>query len=193
MTLSEKLFIAIGAVGFLVLLGSFLLGEVIQLDHDLSGEVGAGADHDLSTDNLGEPSWFSLKVITASMVGFGASGYIASANGIPDALAWPVALAGALAIGAGTFYLVLKPLAKQQSNSLLSRESYRGLAGEVTLAITDTQPGLVRFRDRNSALVTQRAVLADGGPLPAGAKVLIVDINETGVIVMPDTTGIEVS
>jgi hypothetical protein len=189
---SETAFVAIGAVGLLLLLLSFVLGEVehdVELSHpelDVGHEV---ESHDLGhAGDLHTPSWLSMKVITASMVGFGAFGYIASSSGIPELLAWPIAAVGFLALGAGTLFLVLKPLASQQSNTLLSRASYRGLIAKVTLEIPAGRSGFVVFQDRNGARVTQQAVAAaEGDAIAQGTEVYIVDITESGVTVMPSS------
>jgi len=182
---SETVFLAIGAVGFLLLLFSLLLGEVfeheIEISHDIEVGHDVGSSHDLNT-----PSWFSVKVIAASMVGFGGIGYLTASSGAPATLAWLLAALGFVAVGAGTFFLVLKPLAKQQSNTLLSRTSYRGTEGVITLSITPTDMGQVVFLDRNGARVTQSAVSAtEGEAIAQNTPVVIIDIIPRGVTVMP--------
>lgn len=181
---SEKIFLVIGAVGFLLLLVSFIFGEI---EHEL--EISGEADHDLGSDGY-DPSMFSMKVITASMVGFGAFGYGASSYGLPDIVSWPLALIGFVGTGAFTFYLVLKPLAKLQWNTSSSRDSYRGLEAKVTLAITSQRKGAVSFRDHNGTFVELQAELAEGDTVPVGASVFIVDVTPQGVTVMPNPTNL---
>jgi membrane protein implicated in regulation of membrane protease activity len=190
MTGSEVAFVAIGTIGLLLLLLSFVLGEMFEHETELSHEVEVGpeAEHEIGSaaDNmLQTPSWLSMKVITASMVGFGAFGYATAASGLPVLLSWPIAAVGFFAIGAGTYFLVLKPLAAQQSNSLLTRQDYVGCVGKVSLEVPDGGWGQVVFNDRQDAQVTQRAV-SQQGALPRGASVLIVDVTEDGVVVSPN-------
>lgn len=179
---SESVFVVVAAVGFLLLLISLIFGD---FEHDMEFD-GADVDHDVIGDGF-VPSWFSMKMLAASAVGFGLFGYVPSSYGAPPFVSWPLALIGLLAVGAGTFFLVLKPLAKQQSNSLLSKESYRGLTAKVTTSIQPGRPGIVSFYDANGAYVSERAILVDDDSVPPGAEVFIVDINQSGVTVMPSS------
>jgi hypothetical protein len=179
---SEAAFVALGMIGFLALVLSLVLGEFG--DHDVEGshEVGFGHGIEVSGD-LDSPSWLSFKVIAASMVGFGAFGYVCSSAGLPALVSWPVAGVGFFAVGAGTYFLVLKPLARQQYNSLMSRYSYVGRDATVTLDIIPGGTGQVTFRDRQGARVVQTATSHLGHAVAKGAQVRIVDLVQDGVVV----------
>lgn len=189
----ETAFVAIGAVGFLLLLLTFVLGELWG-DHDFAAdhavEHGPSIDAGLVAEadqaaGAGEaaPSWLSSRVIAASVVGFGSAGYLAAAVGLPGWLCWPVAAAGFFAVGVGTYFLVLRPLASQQYNSLLSEWNYVGGDAEVTLDIVPAGIGQVTFRDRQGARVTRTARADVTEPIPRGATVRIVGL-EPGVVVV---------
>jgi membrane protein implicated in regulation of membrane protease activity len=185
---SETTFIVVGAVGLVLLVLSFVLGELFEHDVELSHEVeidhGAEVTSGSVADMAQVPSWLSTKVITASMVGFGAFGYVAADSGLLAFLSWPIAAAGFVLVGAGTFFFVLKPLARQQSNSLLSSQSYVGCEGVLTLDILEGGSGQVTFNDRAGAHVVRVAVSPHGEALPKGARVLIIDIGENEKLVV---------
>ena len=181
---SEKTFLVIGVLGFALLLLSFLFGELFEFGGDaLDVEVDGSID---ATGDSPGVSWLSTKVLFASMVGFGAFGFIAAQYKLPFSLDWIAALCGFFLIGAGAFFLVLKPLAEQQSNSLVSRQSYIGRTGLVSLSIPEQGFGEIKFRDRENALVAQRAVTADGQSLPDKTPVIIIDVAKDGVVVSPN-------
>jgi hypothetical protein len=179
---SEAVFVALGVIGFLVLVLSLVLGEFGEHGIETSHEVDLTRGNETSGDRQA-PSWLSVKVIAASLVGFGTFGYVADSAGLPDLLSWPVAAAGFFAVGTGTFFLVLKPLAGQQYNSLQSRYNYVGRDAIVTLEIIQAGTGQVRFHDRQGAQVTQTATCDLGEAVPKGARVTIVDVVQHGVVV----------
>ncbi len=133
--------------------------------------------------DLDAPTWRSIRVLAVSLVGFGAAGFIATSSGVPALLAWPVAAAGFLAVGAAAYRFILKPLAAQQYNSMTSRYGWIGRTGVVTLDILPYGTGQVTFHDRQGARITQTASsdLAEG--IPKGSAVTITDLNPGGVVV----------
>jgi len=197
---SEAAFVAVGVIGFLVLMLSLLFGEIaghgaelghgfgfghgIELGHGLDGGLQLPEGHEVAgSRDLPVPSWLSVRVIAASMVGFGAVGFLGSALGLPAWLCWLLAGAGFLAVGAGTYVLILKPLAAQQYNSLMSRYNYVGQDAVVTLSILPGGTGQVTFRDRQGARVTQTASSDLNEAVSKGATVKIVDLVPGGVVV----------
>jgi membrane protein implicated in regulation of membrane protease activity len=194
---SESVFVATGVIGFVVLLASLLLGEFagheaevaheLELSHDAEfghdAELGHGVEVEHAGGDLHSPSWLSTKVIAASLVGFGATGFIAASAGAPAFASWPVAAAGLVAVGAGALFLVLKPLSRQQYNSLMSRYNYVGMRAVVTLEIEAGGSGQVTFRDRQGARVNQTARADHGEAVAKGSPVEIVDLAPGGVIV----------
>lgn len=151
--------------------------------HDGSGHDSAGHGGDVAADG---PSWVSGRVILGAAAGFGAFGLGAQAAGLAGWVTLPIAVAGFVGMAVVIRQLVLRPMWRQQSNSLLSRDSYVGSRGHVTLGIRSGESGLVRFLDRNGTPVTDFAVTADGLALPAGTAVLVVDVTPQHVVVDPD-------
>ncbi|GAB6898286.1 NfeD family protein [Kineosporia succinea] len=198
---SQTLFIAIGVTGFLILLLSLVLGEIGGHDGDFghggdldhSGDLGHGVSVEPGADEVGTvpegsadldaPTWFSIRVLAVSLVGFGAAGYVAAFSGVPGLLSWPLAGAGFLAVGAATHRFILKPLARQQYNSMSSRYGFVGRTGVVTLDILPHGTGQVTFNDRAGARITQTASSDHGEGVPKGTPVTIVDLKDGGVVV----------
>lgn len=183
-------------VSVLLLVAALVLG--VGHDADLSHEIdtaGDGADTSAVGPDIGShesglgsdgPSWVSGRVILGAAAGFGAFGLGAQAAGLSGWVTLPIAVAGFVGMAVVIRQLVLRPMWRQQSNSLLSRDSYVGSRGQVTLGIRSGESGLVRFLDRNGTPVTDFAVSGDGLALPAGTAVLVVDVTPQHVVVDPD-------
>lgn len=167
----------------------FGFGHDAEVAHDVDAghEIGGHAGL-VETDG---PSWLSSRVILGAAAGFGAFGLGAQAVGMAGWLSVPVAIAGFFGMAIVIRQFVLRPMWRQQSNLLLSRDSYVGSRGQVTLGIRSGDSGLVRFLDRNGTPVTDFAVASDGGELPAGTNVLVVDVTPQHVVVDPDPLRLE--
>lgn len=168
----------------------FGFGHDAELSHDTDMAHDADAGHE-TTSHAGHvetdgPSWLSSRVILGAAAGFGAFGLGAQAVGLSGWVTLPIALVGFFGMAIVIRQLVLRPMWRQQSNLLLSRDSYVGSRGQVTLGIRAGESGLVRFLDRNGAPVTDFAVSGDGAELPAGTDVLVVDVTAQHVVVDPD-------
>lgn len=185
---SQTIFIAVGATGFLILLLSLVLGELgggdgeLGHDSDLSAETGDSAIPEGSAE-LDAPTWFSIRVLAVSLVGFGAAGFAAAASGVPGLFSWPVAAVGFFAVGAATNHYILKPLGRQQYNSLTSRYGWIGRPAVVTLDILPHGTGQVTFHDRAGARITQTASSDLDEGVPKGSAVTITDLTKSGVVV----------
>jgi hypothetical protein len=82
------------------------------------------------------------------------------------------------------YQLVVKPLARQQSNSLQSHHAYVGCEGVLSLNIPEGGSGQVVFSDRQGARVLRMAISSDGVALPKDLRVLIIDVTTDGVLVV---------
>jgi len=173
-------------VSVLLLIASLISG--IGHDSDFSHEIAHDHDagHDAGHGDLDGPYWLSSRVILGAAAGFGAFGLGAQAVGLTGWTTVPAALVGLFGMAGVVRQFVLKPLWRQQSNTLLSRYQYVGSRGRVTLGIRSGETGLVRFLDPNGTPVTEFAMTADGTDLAAGTDILVVDVTEQHVIVDPD-------
>jgi hypothetical protein len=182
----SAVYLVVLLVSVLLLIAALVLGFGHESDfgHEVgSGDAGGGPVGHLETDG---PSWLSGRVILGAAAGFGAFGLGAQAAGLSGWITVPVAVAGFFGMAVFVRQLVLLPMWRQQSNTLLSREEYVGSRGQVTLGIRSGETGLVRFIDPNGTPVTDYAVAGDGGDLPAGTDVLVVDVTARHVVVDPD-------
>ncbi len=97
------MFLTIFAVGFLVLLLSFVLGEIgehgMELVHDVAVEHEVGFDHDGQVDHAhGGPGFFNIRIIAALVTGFGGAGAISVHYGISYLLSSVIGLANGLVV-----------------------------------------------------------------------------------------------
>jgi hypothetical protein len=178
----EITFAVVGTVGFVFLLITLLIGELFDFGEGLIDDISGG---DTTTD-VGEssPSILSSRVLAAALTGFGAFGYAAASLGANDALAIIVAIGGFAFIGAGVFYLVVKPLHKQQFNATLNQQSYVGRSATVTLPIGGIQAGAVEFIDGNQTRVSRPATCSDRQRyISVGTQVTITQTTATDVVV----------
>ena len=186
----SAVYLGVLLVSVLLLVAALVFGlfGAGELSHDAGPAHDAESAHDspaghVETDG---PSWLSTRVILGAAAGFGAFGLGAQAVGLTGWVSVPVAVGGFLSMAVIVRQVVLVPMWRQQSNSLLSRAQYLGSRGHVTLGIRSGETGLVRFLDPNGTPVTDFAVAADGGELPAGTAVLVVDVTAEHVVVDPD-------
>ncbi len=186
----SAVYLGVLLISVLLLIAALVFGlfGAGELSHDVGPAHDAESAHDspaghVETDG---PSWLSTRVILGAAAGFGAFGLGAQAVGLTGWVSVPVAVGGFLIMAVVVRQVVLVPMWRQQSNSLLSRAQYLGSRGHVTLGIRSGETGLVRFLDPNGTPVTDFAVAADGGELPAGTAVLVVDVTAEHVVVDPD-------
>jgi membrane protein implicated in regulation of membrane protease activity len=173
----ELTYVAIGVASLAVLIFTFVIGELFDFD------VGVDPDGGLAHGDFEGPSLLSSRVISASLVGFAAFGYIAAAAGAHWAISLVVAFFGMALVGGGTFFGILKPLYRQEHSQTVSRDTYLGLPATVVIAIPEGGFGQVSLIDSNHSRITQKARSQDGRALPSGESVQIVEVTPTGVTV----------
>jgi membrane protein implicated in regulation of membrane protease activity len=153
-----SVFVVIGLVGLLVLAGSLTLGDFI--------DVGDGA---LSGTSLG-----------AGAVGFGASGAIVTASGLPVVWAY---------VGSALFGLLTVLLVQQLIRRLRDSEDGRpvvltGVPGVVTATITPQAGGEVNLDDPRE--LERRLAWADK-EIAIGTRIVVVEQSGSRVKVTADT------
>lgn len=166
-------FLAIGAIGFLFLLISVVVGELFEHGVELAGD---GLEH-------GGPSFFSTRILSVFVTAFGGTGAIATQMG---GGVMASSLIGSLSgvFFSGIIYAFARFLYSQQSSSDVRREDLIGRTAEVIVAIPAGGLGQVRCLVGES-LVDRIARAAGGDAIPVHSIVTIEsDIGET-VIVRP--------
>jgi membrane protein implicated in regulation of membrane protease activity len=170
------------AVGcFLLLLLSMVFGH----DHDHDVDHDHDADHDHGGTGSGHMSPFSVKVILAAGVGFGAGGFIGARNDLSWLGSSLSGLLGGLVFG-GIGYTFLNALFTHQGSSTVRTKELVGITGIVDTSIDPDGVGRVVV-SLPSGRETFLARSASGKPLALNTAVKIVRVDGSIVSVEPTT------
>jgi hypothetical protein len=188
---AETIFLIICGVGLGLTLVTFILGELFEFGEglfdglgDVDIDVGGPDGIDLAGGIDAGASPFSSRILFVAITAFGGFGFIALVSGAPMWAAVLIALAGAIAVSAGTFFLVVLPLARQQGSTHVSQRDFLDLEGQVTSSIPAAGLGQVVFVAPSSgARVVQSARSEDGQPIPSGTAVRVVQVSPSAVTV----------
>lgn len=168
-------FLAIGAVGFLFLLASFVFGEFLH-DFDLDGDT----DHDIGHDG---PGIFSARVLSVFLTTFGGVGAISVSQGYSIFASSLFGLGGGAALGYAV-YLFARFLYSQQASSTISSSDLVGQTAQVIVGIPRDGFGQIRCVVGESA-VEKVARSKDGDPIPYNTTVIIEDVTGESAVVSP--------
>ncbi|MEX1103414.1 MAG: hypothetical protein WED87_04145 [Dehalococcoidia bacterium] len=170
-------FLIIFGVGIFLTVITFVVGELFDLgsgDVDTGGEVGEGT-----------ASPFSSRILFVFMTAFGGFGFIGQALDWNIGASVLLALAGGLAVSAGTFFLVVLPMARQQGSVHVNESDFVGLEGQVTAEIPEGGLGRVTFvAPASGARVSPAARSANGERIPFGMAVKVVGTGTGAVTVV---------
>lgn len=164
-----SVFLAIAAVGFLILIVSLFFGGVFdhfEIDHD--------ADH-------GGPGFFSTRVISVFVTAFGAFGAIATHYDLGPLPASAIGFAGGLVL-ATPVLIFARFLYSQQATSESRSADLVGQLGRVTVAIPAGGLGQIRCRI-GEELIDKVARTRQGEPVPENVMVLVDEVLGETVIV----------
>jgi hypothetical protein len=174
-------FLIIFGVGLMLAVITFAVGELFDLGD--SGDAGS---------ELGEPgaSPFSSRILFVFMTAFGGFGYIGQSLdwGVPASIT--LALAGGLGVAAGTFFLIVLPMARQQGSVHVTEDEFLDREAQVTAEIPEGGLGRVTLVVRSSgARMSQAARSANGERIPFGTAVRVVGVGTGVVTVVPLSVG----
>lgn len=159
-------FLGLAAIGFLLLLISFIAGELFDLA-DLFG----GHDVDLGH---GGPSFFSSRIISVFITAFGGFGAIGIHLGYGVGVSTAMGVASGLVFGA-ILYLFVTVLHSQQATSEIRVADLVGRTAEVTVAIPKGGLGQIRCT-LGESVVEKIARSKDGGEVPVNTLVKVEDV-----------------
>lgn len=125
-------FLAIGAVGFLFLLISLLVGELFDHGVEMAGDL----DH-------GGPGFFSPRILGVFITAFGGTGAVASNMGL-GVLPSSVLAGFSGVVFSSLIFMFARFLYSQQASSDVKREDLIGRLAEVTVTIPGGGIGQVR-------------------------------------------------
>lgn len=171
--LTFTVFVAIGAIGFLFLLVSLVIGELF--DHAGDFFHGDGFDHG--------PSFFSSRVLSVLVTAFGGTGAIATQMGLGIVSS---SIIGSLSgvFFAGLIFGFARFLYSQQSSSDVKRGDLLGRTAEVIVTIPSGGLGQVRCLV-GETLVDRIAQAADGSSIPVHSIVTIESDTGQTLVVRP--------
>jgi membrane protein implicated in regulation of membrane protease activity len=162
-------FLAIAAVGFLVLMLSLFFGGIF--DH-----FDGGLDHD-----HGGPGFFSTRVISVFVTAFGAFGAIATHYHLDPLPASGIGFVGGVIL-ATPIFLFARVLYGQQASSESRSGDLVGQIGRVTVAIPAGGMGQIRCRV-GEELIDKVARTRQGEPVPENVSVRVDEVLGETVIV----------
>jgi membrane protein implicated in regulation of membrane protease activity len=174
------IYAVIGIVGFLLLLGMLLTGEVFGGDHEVSA-------HDLTVDHgdidAGGPSLFSVRIMSSFLTAFGVGGVVARYYGLPHPAASGIGVAAGIVM-AGAVYQFAKILYSQQASSELRMTTLVGKVAEVSVGIPAGGVGQIALTvggERSEHI----ARAASGAAVARGTEVVITALRGDSVVVSP--------
>ena len=174
------IYAVIGVVGFILLLGMLLVGEVFGGDHDVAG-------HDLTVGHgdidAGGPSLFSVRIMSSFLTAFGVGGVVARYYDLPHPAASAIGIVAGIVM-AGAVYQFAKILYSQQASSELRMTTLVGKTAEVSVGIPAGGVGQVALTiggERSEHIARG----AGGAALPRGTEVVITALGGDSVIVSP--------
>lgn len=174
------IYAVIGALGFILLLGMLLVGEVFGGDHEV-------AAHDVTLGHgdadIGGPSLFSVRIMASFLTAFGVGGVVARYYDLPHPAASGIGVVAGIVM-AGIVYQFAKILYSQQASSELKMPSLVGKTAEVSIGIPAGGVGQVALTvggERTEHIARG----AGGAAVPRGTEVVITALRGDSVIVSP--------
>ncbi len=169
------IFLAIGGLGFLFLLISFIVGDIFDA---------IGFDFGVSLDASHDFGLLDSRVISIFLTAFGGFGAIGVSLGFGALVSSFFGILGGAFLGALVFYFG-RLLYRQQSSSSVTDEDLIGRTAQVVVAIQPNQIGQIAVRIGEERL-EKIARTKDGSEIKAGQMVYIEEITGEAVIVSVD-------
>jgi membrane protein implicated in regulation of membrane protease activity len=168
------IFLGIAAIGFLILMVTFVVGELFELG-DIMG------DHDVDVHGGGGPSFLSGRVLSVFITAFGGFGAIGIHLGYGIGVSTAIGLASGLVFG-GLVFLFVSFLHSQQASSDLRVQELVGCLAQVSVAIPKGGLGQIRCTLGESG-IEKIACSVDGAEIPANTLVKVEAIVGETVVV----------
>jgi membrane protein implicated in regulation of membrane protease activity len=166
------IFLAIGGLGFLFLLVSFIVGDIFEA---------LGFEFDLDLDGNGDFGLLDSRVIAMFLTAFGGFGAIGAALDYGALISSLFGIGGGVLFGAVVFYFG-KFLYSQQSSSSIPEEALIGRTAQVVVPIHANQIGQITCRVGEER-IEKIARARDGAEIKAGSTVRIEEVTGDSVIV----------
>jgi hypothetical protein len=179
-------FLIIFGVGLALAIITFVIGDLFDLgDGDADSGVHIG-EHGASP--------FSSRILFVFLTAFGGFGYIGQSLDWDAGESVLLALAGGLGVAAGTFFLIVLPMSKQQGTTHVTEDDFLNREGQVTSEIPEGGLGRVTLVvPASGARVSPAARSANGERIPFGTSIRVVGVGTGVVTVVPLTVGTSIS
>ena len=180
----ETFFLACFVFGLLFTLLSVVLGSVHVGGH-LGHHLGHAHAHASSEAHGDQIPLFNLSSLVGGLTWFGAAGYLLTRLGD---WALPVAIVGALAVGALGYYLVARFLGLVLKGEVeMDPADYRleGTVGQLTVGIPSGGTGEVLFQKAGSRRSEAARASIKGQPIARGTEVVITSYADGFATVQP--------
>lgn len=160
-------FLVIFSLGIFMAFITFIVGELFDLGGD-GGMDSGGAAGDST------PSPLSSRILFVFATAFGGFGFIGTVLDWPIWASVLVAIVGGLFVAAGTFFLIVLPMAKQQGSTTVKASDFVNLTGQVTSEIPEGGLGRVTvIAPTSQARVGMPARAESGGRIAFGSTVRV--------------------
>ncbi|MGH9554348.1 MAG: hypothetical protein ACRD2Y_00875 [Terriglobales bacterium] len=169
------IFLAIAAIGFVLLLVSLVFGEAF--DHFGDGHLEVHADHD-----TGGPGFFSVRVMSVFITAFGGFGAVATRYGLAPLPASGVGFASGLFFGLIIYGFARFLYSQQGPQSSMGAGDLVGQTGRVVVAIPAGGLGQVRCRFKEE-IVDRIARSKDGAAIAENTAVVVKDVLGETIVV----------
>ncbi len=161
-------FLIIFSLGLFLAFITFIVGELF----DLGGDGGMDSGGPVGE---GTPSPLSSRILFVFATAFGGFGFIGTVLEWPMWIAVLAAVVGGLVVAAGTFFLIVLPMAKQQGSTTVKASDFVNMHGQVTSEIPENGLGRVTvIAPTSQARVGMPARAESGGRIAFGSTVRVV-------------------
>lgn len=158
------------------LIGGILYAVITIVFSDVISHALDGLLDFLSLDGL---PWFQPMTLVGGITVFGGAGLLLERY--TSLAAGPVAgiaLLAAIVVGAGVYFLYVKPMEDAESSTGYSMEEMPGKLAEVLVPIPASGYGEVMLQMGAAGVTNRMAASFDGEPVDAGAKVVVVEVRD---------------
>lgn len=165
----EALFWACLAGGILYAVTAIIFGDILSSALD-------GALDFLSLDGF---PWLQPMTLVGGITVFGGAGLLLDAyTTLPMIGVVSAALLAAVVIGAGVYFLYVRPMQQTESSTGYSEQEMTGKLAEVQVPIPASGYGEVLLRMGPAGVTNRMAASFGGEPIEAGAKVVVVEVRD---------------
>ncbi|XEC96948.1 NfeD family protein [Paenibacillus tarimensis] len=170
----EALFWACLAGGIIYTVVSVIFGDI----------VGQALDGMLDFLSVDSAPWMQPMSIVGGITVFGGTGLLLERyTGLVTSAVIILSLLTAIVIGAGVYFFYVKPMEQSENSTAFSVNAMSGKIAEVLVPIPASGYGEVLVKVGAAGMTNQIAASHDGDPIPAGVRVVVVEVRDDTLFV----------